>query len=63
MVIEKLESELKELRTQPFLEEKFEGGCKYDQELIEELQRADQLTGDELLHRLNIDPSDTDLVK
>lgn len=63
MVIEKLESELTELRTQPFLEEDFEGRRKYDEELIDELQRADRITGDELLRRLNVDPSETDLVK
>ena len=63
IVIEKLESELKQLRTQPFLEEEFEGTRKYDQELIEELQRADRIDGDELLRRLDVDPSDTELVK
>ena len=63
IVIEKLESELKQLRTQPFLEEEFEGTRKYDQELIEELQRADRIDGDELLRRLDIDPTETELVK
>lgn len=63
IVIEKLESELKELRTQPFTEDEFEGRRQYDQELIEELQRADRITGDELLRRLNIDPVETELVK
>jgi len=62
MVIEKLESELTELRTQPFLEADFEGRRQYDEELIDELQRADRITGDELLRRLNVDPSETDLV-
>ena len=63
IVIEKLESELKQLRTQPFLEDEFEGKRQYDQELIEELQRADRIDGDELLRRLDIDPSETELVK
>ncbi|MFB6086593.1 MAG: hypothetical protein ABEJ84_07275 [Halodesulfurarchaeum sp.] len=63
IVIEKLESELKQLRTQPFLDEEFEGRRKYDQELIEELQRADRIDGDELLRRLDVDPSETELVK
>jgi len=62
IVIDKLETELKELRTQPFLEEEFEGKRTFDQELIEELQRADRLTGDELLRRLDVDPSETELV-
>jgi predicted RNase H-like nuclease (RuvC/YqgF family) len=63
MVIDKLESELTELRTQPFLEEDFEGRRKYDEELIDELQRADRITGEELLRRLEVDPSETELVK
>lgn len=63
IVIEKLETELKELRTQPFLEDDFEGRREYDQELIEELKRADRLTADELLRRLDIDQSETELVK
>jgi predicted RNase H-like nuclease (RuvC/YqgF family) len=63
IVIDKLESELQELRSKPFQDEEFEGRREYDQDLIDELQRADRITGDELLRRLDIDPSDTDLVK
>ncbi|MFB6310848.1 MAG: hypothetical protein ABEH64_06665 [Salinirussus sp.] len=63
MVIEKLEAELTELRTKPFTEEEFEGRRKYDEEMIDELQRADRISGDELLRRLNVDPSDTEVVK
>lgn len=63
MVIEKLETELKELRTQPFLDEEFEGRRQYDEDLIEELKRADRLTGEELVRRLDVDPSDTELAK
>lgn len=64
IVIEKLESELKEYRTQPFVSGgDFEGRRQYDQELIEELQRADRIDGNELLRRLDIDPANTDLVK
>ena len=63
IVIEKLESELRELQVQPFLEDDFEGTRQYDRELIDELQRADRITGDELLRRLDIDPTQTKLVK
>jgi predicted RNase H-like nuclease (RuvC/YqgF family) len=63
IVIEKLESELKALRSKPFRDEDYEGQREYDQELIEELQRADRITGDELLRRLDVDPSDTEVVK
>lgn len=63
IVIEKLESELQELRTQPFTDEDFEGRRKFSEDLIEELKRADRISADELLRRLDIDPSQTDLVK
>lgn len=63
MVIEKLETELKALRTEPFLDEEFEGRRQYDEDLIEELKRADRLTGEELLRRLGVDPAKTELVK
>lgn len=63
IVIDKLESEVKHHRTKPFLEEDFEGRRTYDQELIEELKRADRIPGDELLRRLDIDPTETEIVK
>ncbi len=63
MVIEKLESEAKQRRIQPFLEEDFEGSRQYDQELIEVLQRADRISGSEVLERLNVDPMETELVQ
>ena len=63
IVIEKLESELKHHQVAPFLEENFEGRRQYDRELIDVLQAADRITGEELLKRLNIEPTQTDLVK
>jgi len=59
IVIEKLKTEVKRLRSEPFLADDYEGRRQYD----EELQRADQIQADELLRRLNVDPSYSDLVK
>ncbi len=63
IVIEKLESELKRHRLEPFTEEAFAGTRQYDEELIEVLQSADRIKGDDILRRLDIDPSETDLIK
>lgn len=63
IVIEKQESELRRHRAEPFLEEDFEGTRQYERELIDILQDADRITGDELLSRLDIEPSETDVVK
>lgn len=63
IVIEKLESEIRQMRVKPFLEEEFEGTREYDRELIEVLQSSDRVTGTEILTRLDIDPMETDLVK
>lgn len=63
IVIEKLESELRRHRLEPFTEDDFEGTRQYDQDLIEILQSSDRVKGDEILRRLDIDPSQSDLVK
>lgn len=63
IVIEKQKTELKKLRSQPFLEEDFEGTRKYDEDVIDELKNADRLPADELIRRLDVDPSDAELVE
>lgn len=63
IVIEQLESELTQHRMEPFLDDEYEGRRQYDQELIELLQTSDSITGKTLLRRLEIDPTDTELVK
>jgi predicted RNase H-like nuclease (RuvC/YqgF family) len=63
IVIDKLESELKRHRTKPFTQEEFEGVRQYDQDLIDILQSAERITGDEILRRLDIDPTETELVQ
>jgi len=63
IVIEKLENEVRQHRVEPFLQDEFEGTREYDEELIEILQNTNRIAGDELLRRLDIDPSETELVK
>ena len=63
IVIEKLQTDLKRYRLQPFIEEDYEGVRQYDRELIDLLQEADRITGDELVRRLDVDPTQTDLMK
>jgi predicted RNase H-like nuclease (RuvC/YqgF family) len=62
-LVDNLDNELKRYRSQPFLEEDFQGIRRFDKEIIELLRRGDTYTGEALLAHLNIDPSDTELVK
>jgi BMFP domain-containing protein YqiC len=62
-LVDNLDTELKRHRAKPFLEEGFEGERGFDKDLINLLRKGDTYTGDEILTHLNIDPSDTDLVK
>ncbi len=63
IVIENLESDLKRYRMGPFREEDFEGKREYDEELIELLQRTDRVTSEEIVHRLDVDPADQELMQ
>jgi len=60
---ENLDNELRRYRAQPFIEEGFEGIRKFDKDLIELFRKGGAYTQEEILTNLNIDPSDTDLVK
>jgi len=62
-LVDNLDNELKRHRTKPFLDENFEGMRGFDKELIDLLRKGDTYTGDAILAHLNVDPSDTDLVK
>jgi len=62
-LVENLDNELKRYRAQPFLQEAFEGVRRFDRDLIELLRRGGSYTEEQILTHLNIDPSDTDLVK
>jgi len=63
IVIDKLQTDLQRHRLEPFTEDDFEGVREYDRELIGILQGADRITGDELVQRLDIDPSETELMQ
>jgi len=62
-LVENLDKELKRHRLQPFLEERFEGVRRYDRELIDLLKKGESYGDEEILAHLNIDPSESDLVK
>ena len=47
----------------PFLDEAFKGVKRFDKELIELLRKGGSHHGNEILVHLNIDPSETELVK
>ncbi len=62
-LVDNLDNELKRYRAKPFLEESFEGVRRFDKELIDLLKEGGSYTDDMILSRLNIDPSNADLVK
>jgi hypothetical protein len=62
-LVDNLDTELKRYRSQPFLEEGFRGVRRFDKELINLLKDGGSYSGDDILARLSIDPSNTDLVK
>jgi hypothetical protein len=62
-LVENFDTELKRYRSQPFIEEGFQGVRSFDRELIQLLKTGELLSDDEILSRLNISPTDTDLVK
>jgi len=62
-LVENLDNELKRYRAQPFLEDRFEGVRRFDRELIELLKRGGIFNEEEILTHLNINPSETELVK
>ena len=60
---ENLDNELRRYRAQPFIEEAFEGVRRFDRDLIDLFRRGGSYTQEQILAHLNIDPSDSDLVK
>jgi hypothetical protein len=62
-LVDNQETDLKRYRSQPFSESDFEGIRRYDKELIELLKSGKSYSADEILARLNIEPSEVDLVK
>jgi hypothetical protein len=62
-LVDNQETELKRHRSEPFLARSFEGTRRYDQELIELLKSGRSYSAEEILIRLGVDHSNTDLVK
>ena len=62
-LVDNLDNELKRYRAGPFLEEDFKGIRRFDKELIDLLKKGGSYSGDGILVHLNIDSSDTELVK
>ncbi|MCP8314059.1 MAG: hypothetical protein H3Z53_06775 [archaeon] len=62
-LVENLDNELKRYRAKPFIEEGFQGIRRFDKELINLLRKGGSYNNEEILARLNIDPTDTDMVK
>jgi hypothetical protein len=60
---ENLDNELRRYRAQPFIEEAFEGVRRFDRDLIGLLRKGGSYTQEQILAHLNIDPSESDLVK
>ena len=63
MLVENLDRELKHYRAKPFLEEEFQGVRSFDRQLVDLLRKGGTLSEHEILEQLNIDPSDSELVK
>jgi hypothetical protein len=63
LALERVESELRRYRAEPFLDEGFRGIRGYDKRLIELLRKGDAVDSDHLLRLLKIDPRETTLTK
>lgn len=63
VVIEKLRTELKQYRSQPFLDDDFEGRRQFDTELIEILKNSKNLRSEEILRQLNVDTQNVELIQ
>jgi len=62
-LVDNLDKELKRYRAQPFLEEGFQGVRSFDKELIRLLKAGELLNDNEILSRLGISSTESDLVK
>ncbi len=63
LALDKLDTELKRYRAEPFLDEEYEGIRKYERELIDLLRRRGFVGKDEILGELGIDPKESQIVK
>jgi len=62
-LVENLDRELKRYRAKPFVEEGCEGVRRVDKELIELLRRGGSYNDEEILSKLNIEPTESEIVK
>ncbi len=63
MAYERVDSELKRKRAEPFLDEEFTGTRRYWQELIEVLRTNKYVSNDQLLGAVGVDPKDSEVVR
>jgi len=63
LALERVETELRRYRAEPFLDESFRGTRKYDVKLIEVLKKGEPIDSNQLLRQLRISAKDSDLVK
>jgi uncharacterized membrane protein len=63
LALERVESELRRYRSEPFLQTNFRGLRKYDLKLIELLKKGPAIDSVELLRQLRISPRETDRVR
>jgi uncharacterized membrane protein len=63
LALERVESELRRYRSEPFLQTNFRGLRKYDLKLIELLKKGPVIDSVELLRQLRISPRETDRVR
>jgi hypothetical protein len=63
IVVDKLQEDLQVYRMQPFMDERFEGVRKYEQDLVDVLKRKGFVKVDELWRTMDINPRDTVAVK
>jgi len=60
---ENLDRELKRYRSKPFVENGFQGIRHFDRDLVELLRKGASPSNDEILAKLDVQPSDTEAVK
>ncbi len=60
---ENLDSELKRYRAKPFTVEDFQGVRAIDKQLVEVLRSGSSYDQEQILTRLNIEPSDTEMIQ
>ena len=62
-VVEKLETEVRKYRAQPFLEEEFQGVRRFQKGLVELLKGGGVLSSEEILSRLGVESSEHEAVR